>query len=293
MSLTAEAKRGTFKRLHESGCFIIPNAYDVGTAKALEYIGFKAIASTSAGFAWSIGKSDNKVSLDELCDHLSSLCSSVEVPVNADFEGGFARDPDGVGKNVERALATGLAGLSIEDYTGDEGAPIYPHTLAVERIKAARAAIDSKTGDVILVGRCEALLHGAGDLKFVIERLQAYADAGADCLFAPGLASREDIATVVKAVAPKPVTIINTAPDKTLDDIASLGVRRISVGGGLARVAWSGFMRAAKDMVTHGTFSEFSTGFPGRELNTMFAEHRASLKTVICMIHAKQRTTCD
>src|SRR5215468_2126521 len=203
MPATTADKRESFRKLHESGCFVLPNPFDAGTARALQQLGFKAIASTSAGFAWSIGKADNRVTVDEVCDHLTALCAAVDLPVNADFEGGFAREPEGVAENVARGVKTGVAGLSIEDSTGDKDKPLYDRSLAIERIKAARKAIDADNSGVLLTGRCEAFLWGQPDLKLVIDRLTAYAEAGADCLYAPGIKTREDIAAIVKAVAPK------------------------------------------------------------------------------------------
>ena len=270
MPVTTADKRASFLKLHESGCFVLPNPFDVGTAKALQQLGFKAIASTSAGFAWSIGKPDNRVSVDEVCDHLSALCAAVDLPVNADFEGGFAREPEKVAANVARAVRTGVAGLSIEDSTGDKANPLYDRALSVARIEAARAAIDADKSGVMLVGRCEAFLWGQPDLKLVIERLLAYAEAGADCLYAPGLKTKEDIAAVVKAVHPKPVNLLIGASGLSLNEAAELGVRRISVGGSLARMAWAGFMRAAREMAVKGTFMELAGGHPGAELNEMF-----------------------
>ena len=269
MPTTAD-KRATFRKLHETGCFVIPNPFDVGSAKALEHLGFKALASSSAGFAWSIGKSDNRITLEDALAHLTALCASVGLPVNADFEGGFAVDADKVGANVARAVKTGVAGLSIEDSTGDKAKPLYDRGLAVERIKAARAAIDVDNSGVLLTGRCEAFLWGQTDLNPVIDRLKAYSDAGADCLYAPGIKTREDITTVVKAVAPKPVNLLIGASGLSLKEAEALGVRRISVGGSLARSAWAGFMKAAKEMAEKGTFSELAHGYPGGELNKMF-----------------------
>src|SRR6201987_5672077 len=246
--LTSADKRAAFHKLHEKGCFIIPNPFDVGSAKALAHLGFKAIASTSAGFAWAIGKADNRVTIDDVCDHLTALCAAVDIPVNADFEGGFAVEPAKVAANVARAAKTGVAGLSIEDSTGDKANPLYERALAVERIRASRAAIDADKSGVMLVGRCEAFLWGQNDLKLVIDRLLAYADAGADCLYAPGIKTKEEISAVVKAVHPKPVNLLIGASGLSLDEVAALGVRRVSVGGSLARMAWGGFMRAARGM---------------------------------------------
>ena len=269
MPLATSDKRAAFRKLHESGCFLLPNPFDVGTAKALQQLGFKAIASTSAGFAWSVGKADNRVTVEEVCEHLTALCAAVDLPVNADFEGGFARAPEQVADNVARAVKTGVAGLSIEDSTGDTADPLYDRALAVERIRAARAAIDADNSGAMLVGRCEAFLCGQNDLKLVVDRLCAYSDAGADCLYAPGIKTRDEIATVVKAVHPKPVNLLISASG-SLSEAADLGVRRISVGGSLARVAWAGFMRAAREMAEKGTFFELVGGYSGGELNKMF-----------------------
>jgi 2-methylisocitrate lyase-like PEP mutase family enzyme len=268
--LTTADKRTAFKKMHESGCFIIPNPFDVGSARALQHLGFKALASTSAGFAWTIGKADNRVTVDDVCDHLTAVCAAVDIPVNADFEGGFAVEPEKVAVNVARGVKTGVAGLSIEDSTGDAAKPLFETKLAVERIKAARKAIDADHSGVLLTGRCEAFLWGQPDLKMVIERLQAYSEAGADCLYSPGIKTREEIAAVVKAVAPKPVNLLIGASGLSLQEAADLGVRRISVGGSLARMAWAGVMKAAREMAEKGTFTEFANGYPGGELNKMF-----------------------
>jgi len=270
MPVTTEQKRATFRRMHESGCFVLPNPFDVGSAKALAHLGFKAIASTSAGFAWTLGRADNHVTLDEVCDHLSALSAAVDIPLNADFEGGFAHEPDRVGANVARAVTTGLAGLSIEDSTGDKAKPLYDRALATERIRAARAAIDADKSGVLLTGRCEAFLWGQADLGLVIDRLTAYAEAGADCLYAPGIKTREEISAVVRAVHPKPINLLIGASGLSLAQAADLGVRRISVGGSLARAAWGGFMQAAKEMAEQGTFAALAGGYPGGELNKMF-----------------------
>jgi 2-methylisocitrate lyase-like PEP mutase family enzyme len=270
MPLTTADKRATFRKMHESGCFVLPNPFDVGTAKALQHLGFKAIASTSAGFAWTLGKADNRVTVDDVCAHLDAICAAVDIPVNADFEGGFAVEPDDVGKNVARGVRTGVAGLSIEDSTGNKERPLYDRNVAIARIKAARKAIDADNSGVLLTGRCEAFLWGQTDLKLVIDRLQAYADAGADCLYAPGLKTKDEIATVVKAVHPKPVNLLIGASGLSLKEAEALGVRRISVGGSLARNAWAGFMKAAKEMAEKGTFTELASGYPGGELNKMF-----------------------
>lgn len=270
MPVTTADKRATFKKMHEQGCFILPNPFDVGSARALAHLGFKALASTSAGFAWTIGKADNRVTLDDVCDHLTALCAAVDLPVNADFEGGFAVEPEKVGANVARGGKTGVAGLSIEDSTGDAAKPLFESKLAVERIKAARKAIDADHSGVLLTGRCEGFLWGVTDLNLVIERLLAYADAGADCLYAPGIKTKEQIAAVVKAVHPKPVNLLIGASGLSLKEAEDLGVRRISVGGSLARSAWAGFMKAAREMAEQGTFTDLANGYPGGELNKMF-----------------------
>jgi 2-methylisocitrate lyase-like PEP mutase family enzyme len=270
MPVSTADKRKTFHRMHESGCFVLPNPYDVGSARALQHLGFKALASTSAGFAWTIGKSDNRVTLDDVCAHLTAICGAVDLPVNADFEGGFAHKAEKVGINVARAVKTGVAGLSIEDSTGDAANPLYERAFAVERIKAARAAIDADNSGVLLTGRCEGFLVGQPDLEMVIDRLKAYSEAGADCLYAPGIKTKEQISAVVKAVHPKPVNLLIGASGLSVAEAAELGVRRISVGGSLARTAWAGFMRAAREMAEKGTFTELANGYPGGELNKMF-----------------------
>jgi 2-methylisocitrate lyase-like PEP mutase family enzyme len=268
---TPQGTRAVFRKLHETGCFVLPNPYDVGSARALKHLGFKAIASTSAGFAWSIGKADNRVTLEDVLAHLTALCDAVDLPVNADFEGGFAHKPDKVAANVTRAVKTGVAGLSIEDSTGDAAKPLYERDFAIERIKAARAAIDADNSGVLLTGRCEGFLVGQTDLAMVIDRLQAYSAAGADCLYAPGIRSKEQIAAVVKAVHPKPVNLLQGWPGISVAEATDLGVRRISVGGSLARTAWAGFMRAAREIAEQGTFNELGNGAPGGELNKMFS----------------------
>ncbi len=270
MPVSTADKRATFKKLHESGCFIIPNPFDVGSAIALQKLGFKAAASTSAGFAWTIGKADNRVTVDDVCNHLAAICAAVDIPVNADYEDGFAHEPDKVAVNVGRAVKTGVAGLSIEDFTGDAAKPLFDRALAVERIKAARQAVDADKSGVLLTGRCEAFLRGVKDMDLVIDRLNAYAEAGADCLYAPGISTKEEISIVVKAVAPKPVNLLIGASGLSLKEAEALGVRRISVGGSLARTAWAGFMKSAKEMAEKGTFTELASGYPGGELNKMF-----------------------
>ena len=271
MPISTAEKRATFRKLHVSGCFPIPNPFDVGSARALQHMGFKALASTSAGFAWTIGKADNRVTLDEVCEHLAALCAAVDVPVNADFEGGFADEPAQVGANVARAVKTGVAGLSIEDSTTDAKKGLYERKLAIERIKAARAAIDADNSGVFLTGRCEGFLVGQADLDMVIDRLKAYSDAGADCLYAPGIKTKEQITAVVKAVHPKPVNLLIGGAGLSVAEVAELGVRRISVGGSLARTAWTGFMKASKEIAEQGTFTELASGYSGGELNKMFS----------------------
>src|SRR2546423_10058176 len=248
MPMTSADKRTIFRKMHESGCFVLPNPWDVGSARALQHLGFKAIASTSAGFAWSIGKADNRVTLEEVLQHLTMLCSAVDLPVNADFEGGFAHEPDKVAANVARGVKTGVAGLSIEDSTGDAAKPLYERAHAIERIKAARKAIDADDSGVLLTGRCEGFLVGQADLDMVIDRLKAYSEAGADCLYAPGIKTKVQIVAVVKAVHPKPVNLLIGASGLSVSEAGELGVRRISVGGSLARAAWGGFMKAASEI---------------------------------------------
>ena len=270
MPVTTKDKRATFRKMHESGCFAIPNPYDVGSALALQHLGFKALASTSAGFAWTIGKADNRVTLDDVCSHLTALCAAVDLPVNADFEGGFAHEAERVGANVARGVKTGVAGLSIEDSTGDAAKPLYERAHAIERIKAARKAIDADDSGALLTGRCEGFLVGQADLDMVIDRLKAYSEAGADCLYAPGIRTKEQISAVVKAVHPKPVNLLIGTSGLSLAEARDLGVRRISVGGSLARAAWGGFMKAAREIADKGTFSELANGYSGAELNKMF-----------------------
>jgi 2-methylisocitrate lyase-like PEP mutase family enzyme len=269
MPVTIADKRTTFRKMHESGCFVLPNPWDVGSARALQHLGFKAIASTSAGFAWSIGKADNRVTIEDVLSHLTGLCGAVDLPVNADFEGGFAHKAEKVGANVARAVKTGVAGLSIEDSTGDAAKPLYDRAFAEERIKAAREAIDAEQSGVLLTGRCEAFLWGQPDLNMVIDRLTAYAEAGADCLYAPGIKTKDEIAAIVKAVHPKPVNLLIGASGLSVKEAEDLGVRRISVGGSLARTAWAGFMRSAREMAEKGTFTELANGYSGGELNKM------------------------
>jgi 2-methylisocitrate lyase-like PEP mutase family enzyme len=246
-----------FRKLHSSGCFVMPNPWDAGSARALEQMGFPALATTSAGFAWTLGRTDNQVTLDEALEHLGTVANTVVVPVNADFQGGFAVDPERVHANVKRAAATGIAGLSIEDSTGDEAHPLYDFDLAVARIQAARSAIDEGGAGVVLTGRSEGFVCGRPDIDETIRRLRAYAEAGADCLYAPRIDNVEYVASIIAAVSPKPVNLLINAPFINVADAAAMGVRRISVGGTLARTAWGGFLEAAKEIASAGTFSRF------------------------------------
>jgi 2-methylisocitrate lyase-like PEP mutase family enzyme len=267
-------KRRMFHRLHESGCFVIPNPWDVGSARYLQGLGFKALASTSSGFAWSHGHADNRMSRDRILDHLTELVEATDLPINADFESGFAPDAAGVAASVQLAVRTGVAGLSIEDSTGHADHPLYDDDVAVERIKAARRAIDAEGGDTLLVARCECFLVGMPDIELAIRRLSDYANAGADCLYAPGIRSAAHIAAVVRGVAPKPVNLLlGFDTEFTVADIAALGVRRISVGGALARTAWGGFMRAAQRIQTDGRFDGFADAASGADLDALFTPH--------------------
>lgn len=246
-----------FRRLHGSGCFVMPNPWDVGSARALQGLGFRALATTSAGFAWTLGRTDNQASLDQTLEHLRLVARAVDVPVNADFSRAFADDPGHVHTHVGLACATGIAGLSVEDSTGDETEPLYDFDLAVERVRAARRAIDESGTRVLLTGRSEGFVVGRRDINETVRRLIAFAEVGADCLYAPRITAVEDIVAVVAAVAPKPVNLLINAPFITVAEAAELGVRRVSVGGTLARTAWAGFLGAAEEIVTHGTFSHF------------------------------------
>ncbi len=248
-NLDLSAKRAAFRKLHESGHFVIPNPWDIGGARRLEKMGFKALASTSAGYAWSIGREDGELTVDEMLAHLSALCAATDLPVNADFEGGFANDPDGVAANVTRAVATGVAGISIEDITGSE---LYPLTLAVERIQAARAAIDATGQDVLLVGRSEGYRVGRKKVDDTIERLVAYSAAGADVLYPPWVVDLGEIRAIVAAVAPKPVNILLHHPGVQVAELAAAGVRRMSVGARIASYAWAAFEKAALSVRDEG-----------------------------------------
>jgi 2-methylisocitrate lyase-like PEP mutase family enzyme len=269
MSRTVAEKRAAFRALHTSGCFVLPNPWDVGSARYLQTLGFKALATTSSGFAWSTGHADNTLPRDAILAHLRAMVDATDLPVNADFENGFGHDPDGVAESVKLAVETGVAALSIEDSTGDATTQLFPIDVAVQRISAARRAIDQNGGDTLLVGRAENFFAGKPDLDDAIARLKAYAAAGADCLYAPGIQTREQIEAVVAAVAPKPVNLlIGSTSTLTLQDVAALGVRRISVGGGLARAAWGGFMHAAQALAD-GRF-DFDGAAPGTKLNELF-----------------------
>jgi 2-methylisocitrate lyase-like PEP mutase family enzyme len=258
---TIDDRVATFRGLHAGGCFVMPNAWDAGSARALEQLGFTAIATTSAGFAWTLGRADNQATLDEVLEHLRVVAAAVSVPVNADFEGGFAVEPEDVAANVKLAAATGIAGLSIEDSTGNSAHPLHAFDLAVERVRAARRAIDETGTGIVLTGRSEGFVVGRPDLDETIRRLRAYAEAGADCLFAPRIDDVGQVAAIVAAVSPRPVNLLVNAPFITAAEAEALGVRRISVGGTLARTAWAGFLHAAREIADSGTFSQFE-GLP-------------------------------
>jgi 2-methylisocitrate lyase-like PEP mutase family enzyme len=267
------AKRHAFHELHQAGCFVIPNPWDVGSARFLQSLGFQALATTSSGLAWSKGRPDGAIPRDMALAHLHEMVAATELPVNADFESGFALDAAGVAENVRLAVGTGVAGLSIEDSTGNDARPLYDLDTAVERMRAARTAIDKAGGDVLLVGRAECFLVGRPDLEETIARLKAYAQAGADCLYAPGIQAPEQIKAVVSAVAPKPVNLlVGSASKLTVQQIAALGVRRISVGGALARSAWGAFMRAATMLAEQGSFDGFANAASGKQLNALFGK---------------------
>ncbi len=268
---SADARIRRFHELHQSGCFVIPNPFDVGSARLLVQLGFQALATTSSGFAWTLGRCDTKATVDEVIAHARALVESVPVPVSVDFEGGYAVQPDGVGRNVSAAVKTGIAGLSIEDSTGDESKPLYEFDLAVERVRSARQAIDRSGTGVLLTARSEGYLVARPDLTETLRRLQAYAQAGADCLYAPGLRSSSDISVVVQGVAPKPVNVLVGSDFTTVASLAALGVRRISVGGALARAAWTGFLAAAEEISQRGTFTQVSAAIPFATIDGMFA----------------------
>jgi 2-methylisocitrate lyase-like PEP mutase family enzyme len=260
----------TFRQLHESGCFVLPNPWDAGSARLLEQLGFKALATTSSGFAWSMGRSDNHVSLEETLRHLRLIAGAVSVPVNADFEGGFAIEPTDVAANVTLAATTGIAGLSIEDSTADASNPLFDFTLSVERVRAARRALDERGTGIVFTARSEGFIVGRPNLAQTIRRLTAYAEAGADCLYAPGIRSKDDIAAVVSAVAPMPVNVLVGGDFTTVSELAAAGVRRISVGGALARAAYSGFLHAAQEIAELGTFTALASAVSFDQINRAF-----------------------
>jgi 2-methylisocitrate lyase-like PEP mutase family enzyme len=269
-------KRRTFRALHEAGCFVIPNPWNVGSARYLQGLGFKALATTSSGFAHAQGYADGAQSRDQVLAHFRELAEATDVPLNADFEDGFAGDPDGVADSVTRAIATGVAGLSPNDST----TPLYDIDHAIARVKAARAAVDRAGGDIVFTARAENFVRGVDDLKDALRRLEAYAEAGADCLYAPGIRTREQIEAVVKAVAPKPVNFLNSgALGFTVSDLAAMGVRRISVGGSLARVAMHAFIRAATAIAQDGKFDSFAGLIGNAELNKFFSEDREKMSS--------------
>jgi len=259
-----------FHELHASGCFVIPNPWDVGSAVTLEHLGFRALATTSAGFAWAIGRADNHVTLEQALGYFRAIAGAVAVPVSADFEGGFAVEPSDVAANVTLAAHTGIAGLSIEDSTHASDRPLFDFTLAVERVAAARRAIDASGVPLVLMARSEGFIVGRPDIAETIRRLTAYAEAGADCLYSPGIRTTEHIAAVVQAVAPKAVNVGVGSDFTTVAALAALGVRRISVGGALARAAWTGFLEAAAEIAGSGTFKGLGRAVPGATVNGMF-----------------------
>ena len=269
MSLSTKDKRAAFRRLHAAGCFVLPNPWDVGSAVMLERLGFKALASTSAGMAWAMGRIDGAISLDEVLLHLSAIAHATDLPLNADFENAFADTPDGVAANVALAVDTGISGLSVEDYTGHAEKGLYEFDLAVARVAAAKAAIDRSGADVVLTARSEGFIRGAPDMDATLRRLAAYAAAGADCLYAPGLREEDQIRTVVQAAAPKPVNILS--PGLPVATLAGLGVRRISLGGALAGAAYGAALRAAQEIASEGAFGGFAQP-GGRALNAIFAD---------------------
>jgi 2-methylisocitrate lyase-like PEP mutase family enzyme len=264
-------KRRMFRALHQSGCFVIPNPWNAGSARYLQGLGFKALATTSSGYAHSQGYSDGDVTRDMVLAHCREIAQVADIPVNADFEGGYADDPDEVAANVRLCVGTGVAGLSIEDFTGNDADPLYDFDLAVKRVRAARDAIDKAGGDVIFTARTEGFIRNRPDLDETIRRLKAFADAGADCLYSPGIKTREQITTTIKAVAPKPINFLNSGPfGYTVNDLAALGVRRISVGGTLARVAMHAFVQSARQIAQEGKFDSFVGVISNAELNKFF-----------------------
>ena len=273
---TIAEKRAAFRKLHETGCFVIPNPWNVGSARYLQGLGFKALATTSSGHAHSEGYPDGAQSLDDVLAHYRELADATDIPLNADFENGFADDPDGVAANVTRCIATGVAGLSIEDSPQAASPPLYDFDLALARVKAARAAIDKAGGDVVFTARTEGFIRGAPDIDETIRRLKAFADAGADCLYSPGIKTREQIEATVKAVGGKAVNFLNSGSFGSwkTSDLAGMGVRRISVGGSLARVAMHAFIKTATEIAKDGRFDGFTGLISNAELNKFFAEDR-------------------
>ena len=271
MSRTSTEKRAAFRTLHSEGCFVLPNPWDAGSARVLQHLGFAALASTSAGYAWSTGRPDYAVTLEDVVEHLKTLCKSVDLPVNADFENGFASDPSELVSNVTLAIQAGVAGLSIEDRKFGDVGSLYETPVAVERIKAARKAIDDSDEEVILVARTEGLLIDSSEVTKAIDKLVALADAGADCLYAPGVRSKDDISAMVRAVAPKPLNVLAMGSEMNLSEFADLGVRRVSVGGALALVSWNALMDAAEKLKA-GSFGGRSAGTTGGQLNAIFAK---------------------
>jgi 2-methylisocitrate lyase-like PEP mutase family enzyme len=269
--MSTTEKRRAFRALHQSGCFVIPNPWNVGSARYLQGLGFEALATTSSGYAHSQGYSDGEVTRDMMLAHCRELANAADVPVNADFENGFADDPEEVAANVRLCVDTGVAGLSIEDSTGDDANPLYDFDLAVKRVRSTRDAIDKSGGGVVFTARTEGFIRNRPDLDETIRRLKAFADAGADCLYSPGIKAREQIVATIKAVAPKPINFLNSAPfGYTVDDLAALGVRRISVGGTLARVAMHAFVQSARQIAQEGKFDSFSGVMSNAELNKFF-----------------------
>jgi 2-methylisocitrate lyase-like PEP mutase family enzyme len=270
-SFTPESRRAAFRALHTEGCFVLPNPWDIGSARYLHSLGFKALASTSSGVAWSLGRADGQLSLDDTLAHLHDLAAATPLPVNADFGDGFGTDAASIDAAVTRAIATGVAGISIEDASADPDQPLRSIDDAATRLRAARTAIDRSGADVMLIGRAENFFVGRPDLDDTITRLRAYASAGADCLYAPGITTRGQIEAVVAAVAPRPVNLlVGSALPFTLQDIAAMGVRRVSVGGAMARTAWGGLMRAARQIHDEGRFDGFADAASGAALNQLF-----------------------
>jgi 2-methylisocitrate lyase-like PEP mutase family enzyme len=284
MKSTQTSHVAKFRALHESGCFVLPNPWDIGTAIYLEHLGFEALATTSAGFAFSRGKPDGNVPRDEMLAHIREMVNATGLPVNADFHAGYADEPENVAANVRLCVETGVAGLSIEDSTGRSDCPLYEKKLAIERIRAARSEIEAAQSEVVLTGRCEAWLVGdPNPLHTALDRLSAYADAGADCLYAPGVSEADEIAQIVNAIAPKPVNVLVSGFNHqlTVSRLADLGVRRISVGSGLALAAWGAFLRAAKEIKANGTFNLLADNAPSAELNQLFRRHSSPQSSLI------------